>query len=383
MNINVNQVELKNAIEKLKRLLHKAPIPVLDSILLTADNNEITITANNLVSSLTVNILGDIIESGSILIDKSNFKLIKKLTGILNITSIDNMGIVNINTEEEKQAVVSNTITIKANRNLKFNSILSEQYPELPKDINEEAFSIPENIFKDKLKIKVFAGKNHFREVFNGVLISEDDMVANNTHYLARYKLNIENKCDDQMNIPIQSIDELDKILNNKSTKELQFYFKKDDDNKEMKYIKIVGNDFTYTTRLTEGVYPNYKQVIPDNFHTFVDIKKDQLQDTLEFAMEVVKDDKLRPIYFNIKEQLTINTPEEKEKSMSEIIPSEITGEELESIKFNSGYMSTILKVIDEDKVNIKLGNCHSPAVFTGENNEDELYVLVPMRLIA
>lgn len=381
MNINVNQVELKNAIEKLERLLHKAPIPVLDSILLTADNNEITITANNLVSSLTVNILGDIIESGSILIDKSNFKLIKKLTGILNITSIDNMGIVNINTEEEKQAVVSNTITIKANRNLKFNSILSEQYPEIPTDINSEAFVIPENVFKDKLKIKVFSAKGHFREVFNGVLISEDDMVANNTHYLARYKLNIENKCDDQMNIPMQSIDELDKILNNKSTKELQFYFKKDDDNKEMKYIKIVGNDFTYTTRLTEGVYPNYKQVIPDNFHTFIDIKKDQLQDTLEFAMEVVKDDKLRPIYFNIKEQLTINTPEEKEKSMSEIIPSEITGEELESIKFNSGYMSTILKVIDEDKVNIKLGNCHSPAVFIGEDNQNELYVLVPMRL--
>lgn len=381
MNINVNQVELKNAIEKLKRLLHKAPIPVLDSILLTADNNEITITANNLVSSLTVNILGDIIESGSILIDKSNFKLIKKLTGILNITSIDNMGIVNINTEEEKQAVVSNTIIIKANRNLKFNSILSEQYPEIPTDINSEAFVIPENVFKDKLKIKVFSAKGNFREVFNGVLISKDDMVANNTHYLARYKLNIENKCDDQMNIPMQSIDELDKILNNKSTKELQFYFKKDDDNKEMKYIKIVGNDFTYTTRLTEGVYPNYKQVIPDNFHTFIDIKKDQLQDTLEFAMEVVKDDKLRPIYFNIKEQLTINTPEEKEKSMSEIIPSEITGEELESIKFNSGYMSTILKVIDEDKVNIKLGNCHSPAVFTGEDNQNELYVLVPMRL--
>ncbi|MCK9310332.1 MAG: DNA polymerase III subunit beta, partial [Candidatus Cloacimonetes bacterium] len=350
--------------------------------LLTTDNNEITITANNIVSTLTVSILGDIIELGSILIDKSNFKLIKKLSGILNIISSDNMGLININTEEEKEEVISNTITIKANRSLKFNSILPEQYPEIPTDINSEAFVIPENVFKDKLKIKVFSAKGHFREVFNGVLISEDDMVANNTHYLAKYKLNIENKCDGQMNIPMQSIEELDKILNNKSKKDLQFYFKKDDNN-EMKYIKIVGNDFVYTTRLIDGVYPDYKQVIPNSFHTFVDIKKDQLQDTLEFAMEVVKDDKLRPIYLNIAEQLTINTPQEKEKSMSEVVPSEITGEELGSIKFNSGYMNTILKVIDEDVVNIKLGTCHSPAVFTGENNEDELYILVPMRLIA
>jgi DNA polymerase-3 subunit beta len=382
VNININQKELKDAIEKLERLLHKTPIPILDSVLLTTDNNEITITANNIVSTLTVSILGDIIELGSILIDKSNFKLIKKLSGILNITSSDNMGLININTEEEKEEVISNTITIKANRSLKFNSILPEQYPEIPTDINSEAFVIPENVFKDKLKIKVFSAKGHFREVFNGVLISEDDMVANNTHYLAKYKLNIENKCDGQMNIPMQSIEELDKILNNKSKKDLQFYFKKDDNN-EMKYIKIVGNDFVYTTRLIDGIYPDYKQVIPNNFYTFIDIKKDQLQDTLEFAMEVVKDDKLRPIYLNIAEQLTINTPQEKEKSMSEVVPSEITGEELGSIKFNSGYMNTILKVIDEDVVNIKLGTCHSPAVFTGENNEDELYILVPMRLIA
>lgn len=383
MNINVNQVDLKNAIEKLERLLHKSPIPVLDSVLLTADNNQITITANNLASSLTINILGDIIDSGSILIDKSNFKLIKKLSGILNITSSDNMGMVEVNEEEVKEAVISNTITIKANRNLKFNSILPEQFPEIPKDINSEAFNMLENAFKNKLKIKVFSAKGHFREVFNGVLISEDDMVANNTHYLARYKLNIENKCDDQMNIPMQSIEELDKILNNKSKKELEFYFKKDEDSKEMKYIKIVGNDFIYTTRLVDGNYPNYKQVIPDNFHTFIDIKKDQLQDTLEFAMEIVKDDSLKPVYLNITKQLTINTPEEMEKSMSEVVPSEITGEELESIKFNSSYMSTILKTINEDKVNIKLTGCYSPAVFTGENNEVELYVLVPFRQTA
>ena len=55
MNINVNQGDLKSAIEKVEKLLHRSSsIPVLDCVLLTAENNQITITVNNLVSSLTV-----------------------------------------------------------------------------------------------------------------------------------------------------------------------------------------------------------------------------------------------------------------------------------------------------------------------------------------
>lgn len=377
MNININQTELKNGIEKVERLLHKSLLPVLDSVLLQAENNKITIIANNLSSALTVDVDGEVIDPGSILIDKSNFKLIKKLSGILNITSSDNMGMVNVSDEEEKEDVISNTVIIKANRNLKFTSILPEQYPEIPKDIDSEAFIISEKVFKDKLKIKAFVAKGHFRQVFNGVLITGNDMVACNTHYLARYKLDVENKCDGQMNIPIQSIEELNKILNNKSSFDLHFYYKKDED--EMKYIKIVGKEFVYITRLVEGVYPNHNNIIPQSSCTAVTIEKNILQDSLEFAFEIVKDIELRPIMFNITDQFKVFTSEGRDKSMSEILPATIQGEELK-ICFNTGYMDDILKIISEDKINIELGGKLSPAVFKGENNENELYVLVPIR---
>lgn len=377
MNININQTELKDAIEKVERLLHKSFLPVLDNVLLTADNNQITITVNNLCSTLTVDVDGEIITPGTILIDKSNFKLIKKLSGILNITSSDNLGMVKVNEEEEKEDVISHMVIIKANRNLKFVSILPEQYPEMPKDINSEAFVVPENVFKDKLKIKAFVAKGHFRQIFNGVLIFKNDMVACNTHYLARYTLNVENKCEDQMNIPIQSIEELNKILNNKTSSALQFYYKKDED--EMRYIKIVGNGFIYTTRLVEGVYPNHNNIIPQSSCTMINIDKSKLRDTLEFAFEIVKDVELRPIMFNITDQFKIFTSEGIDKSMSEILPSRIQGEELK-ICFNVGYMDDILKIISEDDINIELSGKLSPAVFKGENNKDELYVLVPIR---
>lgn len=379
MNININQKDLKDAIEKVERLLHKSFLPVLDSVLLQADNNKITITVNNLTSTLTVNVDGEIIDPGSILIDKSNFKLIKKLSGFLSIKSNDNMGMKNISDEEEKEEVINNTVTIKANRNLKFTSTLPEEYPEILQDINEVAFTIAENIFKDKLKIKAFVAKNHFRQVFNGVLIFKDDIVTSNTHHMVRYKLNTENKCDGQINIPIQSINELDKILNNKSTSKLQFTYKKDDGN-DVTHIQITGKDFVYITRLTEGVFPNYEAVIPNSFCTEINIEKHKLQDTVEFIGDMITDvkDNVKPIVFDITDKLEARTSKNYSKSMSEILPSDITGDEL-LIGFNSTYIDNFLKTIKEDKINIKCAGKKSPAIFIGENNECELYVLVPL----
>lgn len=66
---------------------------------------------------------------------------------------------------------------------------------------------------------------------------------------------------------------------------------------------------------------------------------------------------------------------------MDEILPSEIKGKEIEGIGFNSEYMITILKNIDEKKISVKLSGRLSPAVFTGEDNDTELYLLVPLRM--
>lgn len=393
MNININQKDLKEGIKKVERLLHKHSqnIPVLDTIMLTAESNKITLTVNNLKSALVVDVEGEIIQPGTILIDKSNFKLIKKLSGIINITSVDNMGIINVNDEEEKKDIVSNTITIKGNRNLKFNSILSEQFLEIEQEIDNEAFTIPENVFKNNLKIKNFTAKNHFRECFTGVLIQGDDMIASNTHYLAKFKLGIKNKCDGQIIIPIQAIEELDKILNSKSKEGLQFSYKSEstkllekDENNNITHLKIEGKGFTYITRLIDGVFPNYNNVIPDSFCTEIDIENNKLQDTLEFVKDTIQDKnaKIKVVEFNITDQLKVKA-EDIDRSMDEILPSEIKGEEIEEIGFNSEYMITILKNIDEKKISVKFSGRLSPAVFTGEDNESELYLLVPLRMDA
>ena len=363
MEINVISNEFKDAIEKVERLLTKTltTVPVVNSVLVKAEGNEITITAYNLLSALTVSVYGEIRTPGEIIIDKSNFKLIKKLTGNLNITEDDFV------------------VTIKANRSLKFNSIDPSQFPELPKNINEQAFTISEKIFKSNLKIKAFVAKNHFRQVFNGVLFCKNDMVACNTHFLAKYTLDIDNKCEKDMVVPIQSINELDKILNSKKSSDIQFYYANKDDG-TVSHLKIEGEGYTYITKLIEGNYPNYNQIIPQHSSTYISIEKDKLQDTIEFVKELTNKEECKPIVLDITNQLQIRTPEGEEKSMNEIMDSEVNGDEL-TICFNSEYMSIILKTITEDKINIEMSGKWSSAIFKGENNENELYILTPVRL--
>ena len=113
---------------------------------------------------------------------------------------------------------------------------------------------------------------------------------------------------------------------------------------------------------------------------SYLNIENKKLQDSLEFVLEIVKDNKSKPIVFSITDQFKVYTIED-DKNMSEIIFGDTTGEEL-IVSFNAGYVNDILKTIPEDKISVKFSGQKSPAMFQGEdNNNDEIYVLVPLRL--
>jgi len=364
MIINIYQEDLQKAIEKAEKLIHKSKlsIGVLDSIKLTGENNKITLSVDNLESKLIINLNGDVIDNGSILIDKSNFKLIKKLSGYLNISNN------NDNTE----------VVIKANRTLKFTSIPVNEYPTLIDNTTEEAFVIPENVFKNNLKIKAFASTDENRPGICSVVIKGSDMVSTNTFCLSKITLDIQNKCDKEIIIPLQSINELDKILNSKSGEQLKLHYGKKGD--RVTQLKIIGDDFIYFTKLIDADYMNYNGVIPSDFRTFTTISKDKLYDAVDFAKDIVKGDTCNRILFNINEDEFKFNAIYSDKSMSEVIPANIEGEELK-ILFNNSYLENIIKTIKEDTIKIDFVGNNFPAIIKGEHNDNELYLIMPVRM--
>ena len=154
-------------------------IQILESILLEALNNKITITATNLESAIIIDIKGDIVHEGSVLIDKSNFKLIKKLKDSLHIMDVDN------------------TVTIKSNRELKFMKKGVTEYPEIEISKYEyvKAFDIIESEIKNSFKIKGFASSDTVRPALNGLCINNRNITAIDGFKLAQIELNIYNEC--------------------------------------------------------------------------------------------------------------------------------------------------------------------------------------------
>jgi DNA polymerase-3 subunit beta len=357
MNVIINQYDLESAIEKAEKVMRKSvPLPILDSILLNAQNDKITITANNLESAIIIPVDGYITQPGSILIDKSNFKLIKKLTGELHIT--DNAG----------------TVEITANRKLKFTTADPTCYPEVKTDINNTAFTITEAEFKNSLKIKLFASTEEFRPVLCTLAIVNNSITAANNYAIGSINLNINNQYKNNLLIHSKSIAELDKILDKKSSQTLQFEY---DDTAH--YLRITAAEFIYITRLVEGEYLDINRYIPAEYNTTMQIDKNSLKESVSFASDVTgKADKL-PVIFNVSDQFELSANADN-KSMLETITAGIKGDPIK-IGYSPALLMDILKTIDSDNLVFSFTTCHGITIIKPENNETEWYLIMPIRL--
>ena len=365
----IEQMDLQAGIEKAEKVMRKSKKPILESVLLSAYDGKITITANNLESAIIIDVDGNIQESGSILIDKSNFKLIKKLSGRLHIT--DDAG----------------TVKIKGNRELKFKQGNIENYPQVKNQVNNEAFLITENEFKNSLKIKIFASTEEYRLQIASCCITGNRIAATDGYRFAKIDLNIDNKCNHDIIIPIYAIMELDKILDKKSVKELKFeYYSELIGNKEeLKYLRITGQEmgmqWQYITRLIGGEYIKIDQIIPTEFKLNININKDKLKESTEFSQEILSEK--QPIIFDITKEFKVSGTG-KDKEFSEIIHNDLNIAESDYMKigYNPKYLIDVFKTLPDDRIKLSfVGGANKPMIITGNKTNNETYMVLPVRI--
>jgi len=378
MNIKIFKLNLQNAIEKAEKLLpKKTQLRILESVLLTAKDCKITLTAHNLRSTIIIDVDGQIIEEGSILINKGNFKLIKKLTDELSIS--DDQG----------------TVKIEANRKLKFQQQDYTEFPEFDVEVNNFAFTIQEKVFKDCLKIKTFACLDEARPVLNGCCIRDHQIIAVDGYQMAKFDLPIKNECPSDIIISLDSIDELDKILDKRGMEKLKFeyyneerYDKKNKEKKEIiKRLKITGDGWKYITKIIEGEFLKFDQIFPnpDRYTKTVEINTTDLQKSIDFAIEVLASSNVNILTFEIENAFTLSAKCD-EKEMSEILPSNINNDrqnEYLKIVFNPRHLLNVCKTIKGDNIQMNFIDNVSPMVvnITEQNTLLESYIVVPMRM--
>ena len=173
--------------------------------------------------------------------------------------------------------------------------------------------------------------------------------------------------------VPVKSLNEISRILKEDAEDVLTI-------RSNGRQISFECNDVRLVSRLVEGNFPNYPQVIPDEHNILLKVKKKQLQESIERASLFVPErDGSSVLRFNISDS-NLNIVSKSEYGMvNENINIYTEGSDL-SILFNAKYLLDAFKTMDFDDLDIKMGGPLSPAIFRPLNDESYLYLLLPLR---
>ncbi|MDD3498544.1 MAG: DNA polymerase III subunit beta [Candidatus Moranbacteria bacterium] len=376
MELTCTQENLKKAILSVERVTSKQiSLPILKNILMETKNGRLILSATNLEIGIVCNVGAKIKKEGSIAVPA---KLLSDF--ILNLPQENNI------------EIKSNNQLLKINCG-KYKAIIncfdSSDFPIIPKEKNKHQFSIDNNIFKDIInKSLICTSLNDTRIEFTGINIifeSDDIYIASTDSFrLMEYKLNIKKseRFGDLVNksiiIPSETLREVGKIINNNENIKQTLVFIEDNQ------IFFNINDIKVVSRLINGKYPDYKQIIPVDFKTEIIINRNEVLKSIKIASVFtrIKEGEIR---LDIKNDKLIVKSESLETGENETeVDIDKKGDDQEII-LNPRYLIDSLNTIDSEKISIGINNGESPMGIRMINNKDEIlkeyiYIIMPIK---
>jgi DNA polymerase-3 subunit beta len=250
------------------------------------------------------------------------------------------------------------------------------EFPPLPDFSSAKEFRIPQNVLRDGLKKTSYAiSTDETRYVLNGIFTSFRDgkmtLVATDGRRLAMVDSDLEFPASHETDviIPSKAVQELQRLLGDSGELILKL-----NDNQ----ISFVIGDTLLCSKLIDGNYPNYRQVIPGDSNERVVISREALLETVR-RVSLLSSDKANSVKLVFSEnriEVTANSPDvgEAQESMDVIYQ----GPPMQ-IAFNPEFLQAPLRALDSEQVYLDLIDEMSPGVLRIEGTF--LYVLMPMRV--
>lgn len=342
----------------------KNTLPVLQGILIVAENQSLQLAATDLEMGIRCEIPAQVVEEGTMVVPaKLFFEVVRKLPDTM------------ITLEERDNKVI---ITYDQS-DIVLNGYDPEEFPLLPDLLEPVSFTLPTILFKNMIRQTVFScATEENRPVFTGTLLqieaSSIRLVATDTHRLAYSLSEITNTEDMKFSgiIPAKTLTEIYRLLRDEDEL-LTIAFQ------ETQVVFQFGSIYL-VSRLIEGQFPNYKQVIPQTCETKVNLSVKNLLDAVERASLLSRDKSgANIIRVNVEQnELKIDQTTELGK-ISEQMSIEMEGKDV-SIAFNAKFLIDALKVIDCEQIIFELSGPFSPGVMRPVDNPNYLYLVLPVR---
>ncbi|MCM8783850.1 MAG: DNA polymerase III subunit beta [Candidatus Omnitrophica bacterium] len=362
MKIRVKRKDLIEAVQALQNVVStRVTLPVLANFLMETQKDTLVMIATDLDIGISKSIPVDVQEEGKITVPAKRFSEI--------IKELPEEGEINISVKKNNSIHITQETCF-----FKLMGIPAEEFPKIPKIEKEEDLILEQNELKKMLDLTIFAvSHDEARYILNGILFDFGDkvlnLVATDGRRLSLVNKEIEKTGSFQMIVPLKTIQELNRLLRDEGKikiiqSENQVCFKLDE-------TQIIS-------RLIEGEFPNYQQVIPEEKKAKLKVKKEPFLQAVKRASLFTTAESLSVKIEVFKDKLVISKIVPEIGEAREEIPVEYGGKEF-AIGFNPYYLIDALKNIKEEEIPFELEDPDKPGVIRLPNY---IHIVLPMQLV-
>ena len=369
MKFNVNQQDLQKSLNYCQGVIEKrSTLPILSNVLLNVSNSKLTVSATDLDLIFIHEIKNvEILEEGKTTTSSSiMYDIVRKFSSGKKI-NFSSDGESKLHLESEKSI-------------FNLNCIDASEFPLTDENFNENEFSIKSNqLLKLLNKCKFSISSDETRHYLSGIFLHQTQSdeknfltaAATDSHRMSISKIRLPEKINfDPIILPKKTIFQLCSLL--------------DDYEGDVKIsnikskIKFELNNSVLISKLIDGKFPNYIQVVPKE-------NQKKLETDLKLFLNSV--DRVASVSLDKKDGVKFKITKDK-LDLSVNNTSSGDGKETLNVKFdhdldisfNSRYLIDVASQLDGDKIEIYLKDSGSPALIKDPSDFDSIYVVMPMK---
>ena len=368
MNLKFQKAQLVNALSiVMKAVSTKTSSVILESILISASDNRVVLDATDTELSIQTEVDAVIVKAGGVVLNAKLFsEIVRKFDSTESLIELD----------------VDNDFktTIKCEQAV-FNimGIDPVEFIPMPK-IDRDAFiSLSQFSLKEVIRQTEFSTViSDINRMMGGELIDVKNNVAKfvtlDGHRMSIRNIELMGEYEDQKCVvPIKSLQEVMRIIDSDTQKNVNIYFSKD-------HILFEFDKTLVLSRILDGEFFRIESMLSNDYDTKVNVSRLKLQNAIEQSMILIRENEHKPMILDIENGMLKLSVNSSLGFMDAKVNIEKSGSDLK-IAFNPKFLVDALKVIDDDFVNIYFTNAKSPC-FIRDDKNTYTYLILPVNFI-
>jgi DNA polymerase-3 subunit beta len=279
----------------------------------------------------------------------------------------------------ELRAAEQDVELISGNATFHIRTLRVEDFPPFPEPDSESSVELPADAFvSTALKVAGSASRDETRPVLTGILVSASErelrMVATDSYRLSVKETTLETPLSSafEVNVPARALQELARLVTHSENEQLTVSVRQNQ-------VLFTLGRVVLSSRLIDGQFPNYRQLLPETFEHELRLAGPELTDVVRrISLLAQKNAPLRLAFTPGELTVSAQTPDVGEASES--MPVAFQGDALE-IGFNPEFLRAGLEAIDQGDVMLKLISPLRPGLIEAADESRFQYLIMPIRL--